>query len=565
MVDKARYVQTTHEVTNQSYPFEDYDAYVLDRPLAEAVTREAGDWLTDKLTAYGRVVGSAEMIALGASANEFPPKLRTHDRYGHRVDEVDYHPAYHELMKRAMAHEVHSAAYRVERKGGQVAHAALLYLHSQADGGTACPLTMTHASVASLRVEPRLADEWLPRVLSNGYDPRCIPAAQKASATIGMAMTEKQGGSDVRANTTRARPMAGRGSGEAYELTGHKWFCSAPMSDAFLTLAQTDRGLSCFLVPRFLPDGSRNRLFLQRLKDKLGNRSNASSEVEYDRTFGQLVGDEGRGVHTIIQMVAQTRVDCAVGSAALMRRALVEAIHHTRQRSAFGRRLSEQPLMKRVLADLTLETEAAVALAFRVAGSSEAHDEQERLFARVGTAIAKYWITRRAPGFAFEAMECLGGAGYVEESGLPRLFRESPLNSIWEGSGNVQCLDVLRAMRKEVGVMDALFIELGRAAGASRTLDLYVTELRDKLSRTEDVEDVARKLVEEMALALSAALLLRHAPAFVSEPFIATRLGRERGLEYGSFAGPIDAHALLERAAQHPSSMRVQGRTAAQK
>jgi putative acyl-CoA dehydrogenase len=548
MSDRIRYVETTHEVTNQPFPLEDYDAFGLDRPLCDAVTREGADWIADRLAAYGRVVGSAESIALGAQANQHPPVLRTHDRYGHRIDEVEYHPAYHALMKQAMAHEVHSAAWS-GRPSGHVAHAALLYMHSQAEAGTGCPLTMTHAAVPSLRVDATLAAEWEPRVLATEYDPRACPAAEKTSATIGMAMTEKQGGSDVRANTTRARALGRRGSGEAYALTGHKWFCSAPMSDAFLTLAQAEGGLSCFLVPRFLPDGARNRFFLQRLKDKLGNRSNASSEVEYDGTWARLVGEEGRGVPTIIQMVAQTRLDCAAGSTALMRQALLQAVHHARQRSAFGRPLSEQPLMQSVLADLALELEAAVALTFRVARAHDGSaDEGERLFARVATAIAKYWVTHRAPPFAFEAMECLGGAGYVEESGLPRLYREAPVNSIWEGSGNVQCLDVLRALGREPAVRDALFAELRAATGQSRIYDAHVARLEGELAKLEHIERRARKLVEDAALAIAASVLLRHAPGSLGEAFVATRLGGERGSEYGSCAVELDVPLLLGRA-----------------
>jgi putative acyl-CoA dehydrogenase len=548
MTRYGSYVQTTHEVTNQSFPLEDYDAYGLDTPLTQAMEREGGAWVAEKLSAYGKVVGSGEMIELGARANRHPPELRTHDRFGHRIDEIDYHPAYHELMRRAMAHEVHSIAWRHAGPGAHVAHAGLLYLHTQAEAGTGCPLTMTHACIPSLRVQPELAAEWEPRVLRTEYDPRCIPAAQKTSATLGMAMTEKQGGSDVRANSTRARSLGKVEPGAAYELLGHKWFCSAPMSDAFLTLAQAERGLSCFLVPRFLPDGSRNRFLIQRLKDKLGNRSNASSEIEYDRTWALLVGEEGRGVATIIQMVAQTRVDCAAGSAALMRAALVQAIHHARHRKAFGRRLVDQPLMVRVLADLALEAEAAVALTFRVARSYDEESDEARLFGRVATPVAKYWVTRRAPGFAFEAMECLGGAGYVEESPLPRIYRESPLSSIWEGSGNVQCLDVLRAFHKQPAVAEALLLEIDRGRGADRHLDSHIARLKQSLNDVSNLEPQARRLTEDFALGLSASLLVRHAPSFVADAYCRTRLGRERGMEYGTVPPELDAQALVDRA-----------------
>jgi putative acyl-CoA dehydrogenase len=549
MAEERSYVRTTHEVTNQPPPLENYDAFALDAPLREAAARDGGAPALEKLSAYGPVVGSAQTIALAAQANTYTPVLRTHDRYGHRIDEVEYHPAYHALMRQAMEHGVHSATWEIAGPGGHVAHAGLLYLHSQAEPGTGCPLTMTHACVPALRTDAGLAGQWEPRVLSRRYDERCIPASQKTSATLGMAMTEKQGGSDVRANTSEARPLGRRGPGEPYHLTGHKWFCSAPMSDAFLTLAQAEGGLSCFLVPRFLPDGTRNRFFIQRLKDKLGNRANASSEIEYDRTYAELLGDEGRGVATIIQMVAQSRVDCAAGSAGIMRHALVQAIHHSRHRAAFGRQLSQQPLMQSVLADMALEVEAALALSLRVARCYDAaSDEHERLLARVITPIAKYWITRRAPALALEAMECLGGAGYVEESGLPRIYREAPVNSIWEGSGNVQCLDVLRAVQREPAVLEALFMELGQASGQNALFDSQVSRVQAAVARLEDAERRARALVEELALLLCAGILLRAAPAYVSDGFCAARLSPSRGLAFGAVSAELDAQALLERA-----------------
>ncbi len=548
MSERVRYVETTHSVENQPTPLEDYDAFTLDRPLVEAVAREARPWVSTHLSSYGPAVGSVQTQRWATQANQSPPVLKTHDRYGHRIDEVEFHPAYHALMKQAMAHGAHSIAWTAEEPGGHVAHAGMAYLHAQAEPGTGCPLTMTHAVVPSLRVVPEIAAEWEPRILSNHYDERALPAAEKRSATFGMAMTEKQGGSDVRANTTRARALSRRGPGEPYALTGHKWFCSAPMSDGFLSLAQTEGGLSCFLVPRFLPDGSRNRFFLQRLKDKLGNRSNASSEVEFDGTWARLLGDEGRGVPTIIQMVAQTRVDCAAGSAGLMRAAIVQAVHHARQRRAFGKLLIDQPLMQRVLADLALELEGAVALTFRVARGHDAKDDaEERALARVTTAIAKYWVTKRAPGVAMEAMECLGGAGYVEESGMPRIYRETPVNSIWEGSGNVQCLDVLRALGRESDAHDALFAELTRAEGVHPRYDEHLARLRVALSRRDELETSARKLVEDLALALAAGVLLRNGPSHVAEAFVATRLGEARGFEYGAFTADVAAKALLER------------------
>ncbi len=540
------YVQTTHTVENQPPELVDYDAYGLDAPLQEAALRHGTPDITQKLEAYGREVGSAEMLELGAQANRHVPELRTHDRYGHRIDEVVYHPAYHELMRRAQAHEVHSVTWKHPGKGAHFAHAGLMYLHAQAEAGSACPLTMTHACVPSLRVQPELSAVWEPRVLATTYDPRALPAGEKHSATFGMAMTEKQGGSDLRGSSTRARALGQPGPGQAYELTGHKWFCSAPMSDAFLSLAQTELGLSCFLIPRFLPDGTRNRFLLQRLKDKLGNRSNASSEVEYDHTWAQLVGEEGRGVATILQMVAQTRVDCAAGSAGLMRQALLSALHHARHRVAFGKKLVDQPIMQRVLADLALESEAATALSMRVASSYDAAgDEVERWFARLCTPITKYWITRRATGFIFEAMECLGGAGYVEESGLPRLYREAPVNSIWEGSGNVQCLDVLRVLRQQPRALDALYEIAERARGANRSLDAALSRAKSELRAPEEAH--ARRVVSQLARLLSASLLVQHAPSAVADAYCATRLPDER-TDYGELPEGVDAGALLLRA-----------------
>lgn len=391
-------------------------------------------------------------MAAGFLANQHKPEFHSHDRYGNRVDLVEFHPAYHELMRAAIEHELPSLPWTDPRPGAQVARAGLSYLHSQAEAGTGCPLTMTYASVPAIRLQADLAEKWLPKILSREYDPRNVPMEQKAGVTIGMAMTEKQGGTDVRANTTRAYPVGIPGPGQAYELVGHKWFCSAPMCDAFLTLAYTDKGLTCFLLPRHRPDGSRNQFYIQRLKDKLGNWSNASSEIEYRGALAWMVGEEGRGVPTIIEMVAMTRFDCMIGSSALMRQALTQAAHHCAYRKVGGRVLAEQPLMQNVLADLALESEAALALTLRMGHALDrAHDEQEEKFARLVTAVGKYWICKRAPAMINEASECMGGAGYVEETILPRLYREAPVNSIWEGSGNVQCLDVLRALSKEPG------------------------------------------------------------------------------------------------------------------
>jgi putative acyl-CoA dehydrogenase len=555
-MSRMSYVVTTHEVKNQPSPREDFDAFTSDAALREGLSQQAPSWVVPKVAAYGPLVGSTQTQSWAALANKHTPELRTHDRYGHRVDEVDYHPSYHALMSQAMRHEVHSLTWTLGERhgtGGHVAHAALSYLHAQAEPGTACPLTMTHACVPALRMQPELAALWEPRVTAASYDERCMPAADKSSATIGMAMTEKQGGSDVRENSTTAKPLGQAGPGQAYELTGHKWFCSAPMSDAFLTLAQTPAGLSCLLVPRFLPDGTRNRFLIQRLKNKLGNRSNASSEIEYDRTYAQLVGEEGRGVPTIIQMVAQTRVDCAAGSAGLMRHALAEAIHHARGRRAFGKRLAEHSLMQSVLADMALEVEAATALWLRVARSYDdaRQDEAARALSRAATPIAKYFITHRTPQLTFEAMECLGGAGYVEESAMPRLYREAPVNSIWEGSGNVQCLDVLRAMSREPSTFDALLAEIDSARGENRVLDEAVSDLKRgfaQVSRSSQLEAQARYWVERLALCLSASLLVRTAPAFVADAYCSTRLPGRAGTEYGALSVTIEAEQLIERA-----------------
>ena len=543
-------VYTTHEVTNQPGALENYDAYATDLALRCAVAAQGATAHEPLLARYGNVVGSAEMIELGHAANRHTPELRTHDRFGHRIDQVDYHPAYHEIMRRAMLHRVHSVTWQTTEHGGaHVAHAALVYLHQQAEAGTGCPLTMTNACVPSLRLQADVAERWLPKVLSEHYDARFAPLEEKRGATLGMAMTEKQGGSDVRANTTRAVPVTQAGAGQDYLLTGHKWFCSAPMSDAFLTLAQTEAGLSCFLVPRWWRDGTRNRFFIQRLKDKLGNRSNASSEIEYENTRAIMIGDPGRGIASIMPMVALTRLDCAAGSAGLMRQALVQALFHTRGRVAFGRTLSAQPLMANVLADLALEAESAVLLTLRVARSFDtAHQEAERSLGRIATAVLKYWVTRRAPRFVYEAMECLGGAGYVEESVLPRIYRETPVNSIWEGSGNVQCLDVIRASKREPAVLDALLAHLAKARGADAQLDAVIGRVQHSVDGAGVSEAGARRWVEDVALALAAAELIEHAPEIVARAYCRTRLANDRSLEYGSMPPDIATAPILERA-----------------
>jgi putative acyl-CoA dehydrogenase len=450
----------------------------------------------------------------------------------------------------AVGHELHALPWREPRPGAHVARAALFFVFAQAEAGHGCPISMTYSGVPALRAQPELAEEWVPRLTSSDYDARFIPAAQKRGALCGMAMTEKQGGSDVRANTTRARPLGAGGPGAEYAITGHKWFCSAPMCDAFLVLAQTERGLTCFLLPRWLPDGTRNRFHLQRLKDKLGNRSNASSEVEFDGAWARMVGPDGRGVPTIIEMVNHTRLDCVIGAAAGMRHAVAQATHHAAHRSAFGKRLIEQPLMQNVLADLCVESEAATAAMMRLARAYDAgpKDEREHHFARLATAVVKYWVCKRWPVHAAEALECLGGNGYVEESLMPRIYREAPLNSIWEGSGNVMCLDVLRAMARGPEVVEAFFAELDEGRGGDRRLDAYVGELRRQLGNFDAVETRARRLVERMALALQATLLVRNGDSAVADAFCASRLGGDHGMAFGTLSAAADSARIIERA-----------------
>ncbi|MDX1576368.1 MAG: acyl-CoA dehydrogenase family protein, partial [Kiloniellales bacterium] len=455
----------THAVENQAPPLPELNLFASDRVLKSAVAAEGGAWAEPRLGAFGLLVGSHRVQELGRVANRQLPELRTHDRFGHRIDEVDFHPAWHELMAIGREAEIHGLPWTRPEPGSHVARAALAFLMNQAESGVCCPFAMTFAAIPSLRQEPALAARWEPRLTAAAYDPRALPAKDKVAAGTGMAMTEKQGGSDVRANTTRAVALAengGAGGGEAYHLTGHKWFCSAPMSDAFLTLAQTEAGLTCFLVPRWLDDGTRNRFFIQRLKDKLGNRSNASAEIEYRDTWAERVGAPGRGVAVILKMVQLTRLDVSICSAALMRRALLEALHHAAHRRAFQKTLIDQPLMENQLADMALESEAATRLVLRLAGAFDraAADDREAAFARIATPVVKYWLAKRAPGLVFEAMEVLGGNAYVEESVLPRLYREAPVSAIWEGCGNVICLDVLRALAKAPDVAQALMGEL---------------------------------------------------------------------------------------------------------
>ena len=538
----------THEVFNQVPPLDGVNLYRADLPLQEWNKRFGGDWAETRIDAYGALAGG-ELMAAGFLANENKPVFKSHDRYGQRIDLVEYHPAYHQLMAAAIEHGIPSMPWTDPRPGAQVARAAMSYLHSQAEAGSGCPLTMTYASVPALRLQADIADIWLPKILSTQYDPRNLPLEQKSGATIGMAMTEKQGGTDVRANTTRAYPVGAGGPGQAYELVGHKWFCSAPMCDAFLTLAYTDQGLTCFLLPRHRPDGTRNELYIQRLKNKLGNWSNASSEVEYRGALAWMIGEEGRGVPTIIEMVALTRFDCMVGSSALMRQALTQAAHHCAYRQVGGRVLSEQPLMQNVLADLALESEAALALTLRMGKALDhPHDEQEDKFARLVTAVGKYWICKRVPQHAAEAMECIGGSGVMEDSPMPRLYREAPVNAIWEGSGNVQCLDVLRAMSKSPDVVPAFLDEVGAARGGHASLDRHVAELKNELRDLGDIEFRARDLVDRMALALQGAQLVRHAPGYVADAFCRSRLDSRGAHQYGTLPRGVDASAIVARA-----------------
>jgi putative acyl-CoA dehydrogenase len=551
----------THTVFNQAPPLEDLDVYSSNVPLVEAVEREGAAWIGERAAALGRFVGGAPQQSWGRLANENKPVLRTHDRFGNRIDEVEFHPAWHELLRMGVENELHSLPWTSEQPSSHTARAALYMTAMQAEAGFCCPITMTFAVVPALRAQPELAAEWEPRLMARTYDPELRAPGEKASAIAGMAMTEKQGGSDVRANTTIATPLNGGGAGGEYEISGHKWFCSAPMSDIFLVLAQTDEGLSCLLLPRILPDGSRNAFHIQRLKDKLGNRSNASSEIELHGAWARMVGEPGRGVPTIIEMVGHTRLDCVIGSAAGMRVGVVGATHHAAYRQAFGKRLIEQPLMRNVLADLCLESEATTALAMRLARAYDEADADARagenetdaqLFKRLATAVGKYWTCKRAPSHACEALECLGGNGYVEDSGMPRLYREAPLASIWEGSGNVMSLDVLRALARRPRSLEVFLAELEQARGADRRLDARVQQLRSQFADPQTLETRARRVVEEMALCLQGSLLVRSAPPAVADAFCAARLGADGGLEYGTLPAGTDFETILARNRPQP-------------
>jgi len=545
-----RHPVTTHDVTNQSGAWAGVNAFDADRILTEAVRREGASWIAQRASVLGSAVGDPAWQEHAHLANKHLPVLKTHDRFGHRIDIVEYHPSYHTLMGLAFGSGVHSLAWTANRPGAHTARAVLSYLWNQIENGVGCPIGMAYSAVPSIRSVPAIRSQWERRILAEGYDPRPLPAAQKLAVTVGMALTEKQGGSDLRANTTRAAPVERRGPGAEYRLTGHKWFCSAPMSDAFLTLAQTDSGPSCFFVPRIMPDGARNRFFIQRLKDKCGNRSNASSEIEYDNTYALLIGEEGRGIRAAIEMAHLTRLDFAVGSAGLMRHALTLTLHHTHCRRTFQRVLAEHPMMRDVLADLCLESEAATVLGFRLARAVDeaaAGSEEARLLERILTPVAKFWNCKRVPAFVAECLECHGGNGFVEEQPMPRLYREAPLNGIWEGTGNMICLDVLRALNREPDTLSALIAELSLARGADRRLDTFLDEVETELSDESEREYRARDLAALVATACEATLLVRHAPNPVADAFIESRLSGLRNRAFGSLPRGTDMSAIIGR------------------
>jgi len=545
----------THDVLNQSPPLTGYNLYLSDATLKESIQREGAAWAEENVRELGRVLGTEEVQRWGFEANENEPVLYTHDRFGNRRDEVEFHPFWHNLMRLSIESRIHSLPWVEPRKGANLARAAMLMLTAQNEMGHTCPISMTFSAVAALRADPELAAEWEPRILSATYDPRFQLATEKTGVLVGMGMTEKQGGSDVRANTTRAERI---GNSREYLITGHKWFCSAPMCDAFLILAQASRGLSCFLLPRWNPAGERNAFHIQRLKRKMGNRSNASSEVEFAGAWAQLAGEEGRGVQTIIEMVNCTRLDCAVAAAGLMRAAAVQAVHHAKHRSAFGKKLIEQPLMQNVLADLIVESEAATLLMARLASAFDAKysDEKERSFARIATAVSKYWLCKRATSQVGEALECHGGNGYVEESIMPRLYREAPLYSIWEGSGNVICLDVLRTLTKEPASLEALIEEIRKGSGSDKRLGVFAADVESSLrkhaeqvrqGRGAESEKEARRLVEKAAIALQASLLVRHGNSAVANAFCASRMAGEHGYTFGTLPAQVQLQPILDR------------------
>ncbi len=533
----------TDEVANQPPRFENINLFTSDRVLTEAIGREGPGIDKARLHGFGSDMGTAEMWEMAAAIHRHTPELHSHDRYGRRIDCVEYHPAYHTVIGRALKAGTSAAPWRSE-PCGHTLHAALEYLLAKVEPAVCCPVTMTYAAPAALKHAPEAAGEWIPAIAAAEYDPSMRPAGMKRGVTVGMAMTEKQGGSDLRANTTRAEPLGGGW----YRLEGHKWFCSAPMSDAFLTLAQTANGLTCFLAPRMRREGKHNGIHLMRLKDKLGDRANASSEIEYHGAEALLIGEEGRGIRTLIDMVHHTRLDCAVAPAAFMQTALAQALWHTSHRSAFGKLLVDQPLMRRVLADLAVEAEAATMLAFRLSRSFDEmqHDETAQLFSRLATPIAKYWLNKRVIGHVAECMECHGGGGYVEEWPIARFYRQAPINGIWEGSGNVICLDVLRAMARHPGAADVLLSELKLAGGANRYFDQALSRLTSAFRQAQEAD--ARRISERVAVLLEASLMLRHAPPADADLFCTSRLGDDVHQSYGAFAGEADVDAIIARA-----------------
>ena len=542
----------THDVFNQAGALADYNAYTDDTPLVEAVKVFGADWAGETLRRAGANVGSEKVQYLARQANRHLPELKTHDRFGNRVDVVEFHPAYHELMGLIYGDETHSFAWTHQDKAGaQVARGALSYMWNQGENGICCPMGMTFASIPALRHDAQLHDEWAPHILKPVYDNRPIYAKQKRGATVGMGMTEKQGGSDLRATITTARPASNRrGSGAPYLITGHKWFFSVPMSDVFLTLAQTEKGLSCFFASGWLPDGTRNRLKIQRLKDKCGNKSNASSEVEFHDLYATMLGDEGRGIRTIIEMAHVTRLDFAIGSSGLMRQALSQAIHHTTNRRAFQRSLVDLPIMRNVVADLAVESEAMMWMSMRLASAldREHADRTEALISRICTPVAKYWACKRAPQFVVEALECHGGNGFIADHLMERLYREAPLNGIWEGTGNVICLDVLRSMQREPETVDAFLAEIRKARGADARLDAFTDEIERRLANLGEFEPVARRVVEMMAFALQGSLLVQHSTPAVADAFCATRLDGDWGRAFGTMPRGLDTQSIVDRA-----------------
>ncbi len=557
IISADSYGYSTHEVLNQPPALADYDVYSSDGILRSVTNTFGADWANKRLREAGRIVGSAHVQELARQANRHLPELRTHDRFGNRVDRIDFHPAWHELMTLAIGQETHALCWTESRPGAQVARAVLSYMWNQGENGICCPIGMTYSAIPVLRRDPERWAEWGKLVTSSQYDRKQTRPADKTGATVGMAMTEKQGGSDLRQTQTHASPNGD----STWSLVGHKWFFSVPQSDVFLTLAQTESGVSCFVVPGWLPDGSRNRLQIQRLKDKCGNKSNASSEVEFRGAIGHLIGEPGHGIRTGIEMNHYTRLDFAVGSAGLMRQALSQAAHHVAHRRAFQRALIDQPIMANVIADMALEVEAATWLAFRFVAAldREKENEAERLLSRIGAPIAKYWICKRAPAIVAESVECHGGNGFIEDHLLARLYREAPLNGIWEGTGNVICLDVVRSMARDPNCIPALFDELNLAKGADRTFDARVAALQQELPDIRKHEGQARRMVERLALLMSASLLLRYAPSEVADAFIVTRLAGDWSGQFGDLPPKLDAGRIARRAVPEDVSRNDRG------